>query len=165
MNDQASPEVYISPMRLQTLPENEFFYVSGTPVPLADLDKVFDPLLDELEKVKSLARLDQAAPNITRYCKVEGSEPALFLLETGTLVKPGTTPAGSAQVKKLAPLHCAGVLLWGGLQNIVAAYEALQKAIQEAHLTPTGENQEWTFYFDAVNSPHNLMAIYIGVKE
>jgi hypothetical protein len=68
-------------------------------------------------------------------------------------------------VKRRPPFHCAGVLLWGGLVHIRAAYESLQKAIQEAGLTPTGDNEEWTYYFDNVYSPHNLMAIYIGIEE
>jgi len=165
MEPQATSEFFISPMRVQTLPEISFFYITGKPVPFADLDKDFDALLDSLEAAKAQAHLDQAAPNIVRYCKVDGSEPGLFLMEVGTLVKPGTPPAGAAQVKKLAPFHCAGLLLWGGLSHIAAAYEALQKAIGEAGLAPTGENQEWTYYFEAVDSPHNLMAVYIGVKE
>ena len=45
--------------------------------------------------LKTQAHLNQAAPNITRYYKVDGSEPALFLMEVGTLVKPGTQPASS----------------------------------------------------------------------
>jgi hypothetical protein len=61
--------------------------------------------------------------------------------------------------------HCAGLLLWGGLAHIRAAYASLQKAIQEAGLAPTGESEEWTYYFEGVDSPHNLMALYIGVKE
>jgi hypothetical protein len=164
MEPQATPEFFISPMRVQTLPEISLFYIAGKPVPFADLDKDFDALLDSLEAAKAQAHLDQAAPNITRYYKVGGSEPGLFLMEAGTLVKPGTQPAGAAQVKKLAPFHCAGLLLWGGLTHIGAAYEALQKAIDEAGLAPTGENEEWTYYFEAVDSPHNLMALYIGVK-
>jgi hypothetical protein len=165
MEPQANPEFFISPMRVQTLPEINFFYVTGKPVPFTDLDKDFDTLLDSLEIAKTQAHLDQAAPAITRYYKVDGSEPALFLMEAGTLVKPGTQPAGSAKVKTLAPFHCAGLLLWGSLAHIGHAYESLQKAIQEAGLTPTGENQEWTYYFENVDSPHNLMALFIGVKE
>ena len=165
MEPQAIPEFVISPMRVQTLPEISFFYIAGKPVPFSDLDKDFDTLLDSLEIAKTQAHLDQAAPNITRYYKVDGSEPALFLMEVGTLVKPGTQPAGAAKVKTLAPFYCAGLLLWGGLAHIGPAYEALQKAIQEAGLAPTGDNEEWTYYFEGVDSPHNLMAVYIGVKE
>jgi hypothetical protein len=80
-------------------------------------------------------------------------------------VKPGTQPAGAAQVKSLPPYHCAGLLLWGGLAHIVPAYEALHKAINEAGITKTGENQEWTYYFEGVESPNNLMAIYTGIKR
>jgi hypothetical protein len=32
-------------------------------------------------------------------------------------------------------------------------------------LATTGENEEWTYLFVEPDSPHNLMALYIGVKE
>ena len=94
MVPQANLEFFISPMRVLTLPEISFFYIAGRPVPFTDLDQDFDALLDSLEIAKAQAHLDQAAPNITRYYKVAESEPALFLMEAGTLVKPGTQPAG-----------------------------------------------------------------------
>lgn len=165
MEPQATPEFIISPMRVLTLPEINFFYVTGRPMPLADLDKDFDAMLDSLETAKTQAHLDRAGPDIVRYYKVDASEPDLFLMEVGILVKPGTQPAGSAKVKTLAPIHCAGVLFWGSLAHIRSAYESLQKAIQEAGWVPTGENQEWTYYFENSDSPRNLMGLYIGVKE
>jgi hypothetical protein len=165
MEAQATPEFFISPMRVQTLPETNFFYIAGKPAPFTDLDKDFDAMLDSLEIAKAQAHLGQVAQNITRYYKVEASEPNMFLMEVGAPVKPGTQPAGAAKVKTLAPFHCAGLLLWGSLAHIGHAYESLHKAIQEAGLVPTGENQEWTYYFETSDSPHNLMALFIGVKE
>ena len=39
MDTQATPEFIISPMRVQTLPEITFFYITSPPIPFADLDK------------------------------------------------------------------------------------------------------------------------------
>jgi hypothetical protein len=91
-------------------------------------------------------------------------EPDMFLMEVGIPVKPGTQPAGAAQIKTLPPYRCTALLLWGSLAHVVLAYETLQKAMQEAGLEPTGENQEWNYYFQSVESPHNLMGLYIGVR-
>jgi hypothetical protein len=165
METQPMPEFIISPMRVQMLPEINFFYIAGSPMPLNELDKDFDAMLDSLETAKAQAHLDRPGPDIVRYYKVDASEPGLFQMEVGILVKPGTQPAGSGRVKTLTPIHCAGVLFWGSLVHIRAAYESLHKAIQEAGLVPTGENQEWTYYFENSESPRNLMGIYIGVKE
>jgi hypothetical protein len=165
METQATPECIISPMRVQTLPEITFFYVTSPPIPFSDLDKHLDPLLESLYAAKAQANLGKAGPDITRYYKVSAGEPDMFLMEIGIPVKSGTQPAGAAQVKILPPYPCASLLLWGSLMHIVEAYEALQKAMQEAGVEHTGECQEWNYYFWSVESPHNLMGIYMGVKN
>lgn len=85
-------------------------------------------------------------------------------MQVGIPVKPGTRPAGEAQVKTLPPFHCVGLLLWGSLAHTVQAYETLSKAIDEAGLERTGEGREWNYYFEGVDSPHNLMGLYLGVR-
>jgi hypothetical protein len=123
--------------------------------------------LDSLHAAKAQANLGEKGPDITRYYKVangQAGEPDLTLMEVGIPVKPGTQPAGAAQVKTLPPYRCAGLLLWGSLAHIVAAYESLQKAMQAAGLQHTGECQEWNYYFWSVESPHNLMGLYMGIR-
>jgi hypothetical protein len=164
MTTQATPEFIISPMRVQTLPEITFFYVTSEPIPFTDLDKHLDPLLESLYAAKAQANLGETGPDITRYYKVSTGEPDMFLMEVGIPLKPGMQPAGAAQVKTLPLYPCASLLLWGSLAHIVDAYEALQKGMQEAGLEHTGECQEWNYYFRNVESPHNLVGITMGVK-
>ncbi|MBN1454595.1 MAG: hypothetical protein JW963_26495 [Anaerolineales bacterium] len=164
MESQAIPEFFISPMRVQTLPEITFFYVTSPPIPFSDLDKYLDLLLESLYAAKAQAGLGEAGPDITRYYRVSAGEPDMVLMEVGIPVKPGTQPAGAAQVKILPPYPCASLLLWGSLAHIVEAYEALKKAMEEAGLEHTGECQEWNYYFLGVESPHNLIGITMGVK-
>lgn len=164
MESQTMPEFFISPMRVQTLPEITFFYVTSPPIPFSDLDKYLDSLLESLYAAKAQAGLGETGPDITRYYKAGDDESGLYLMEVGIPAKPEMQPAGAAQVKVLPPYRCASLLLWGSLLHIVEAYEALQKGIREAGLEHTGECQEWTYYFLGVESPHNLMGITMGVK-
>ncbi len=164
MESQAIPEFFISPMRVQTLPEITFFYVTSPPIPFTDLDKYLDPLLENLYAAKAQAGLGETGPDIVRYYKAGDSESDKLLMEVGIPVKPEMQPAGAAQVKVLPPYRCASLLLWGSLAHIVEAYAALQKGMQEAGLEHTGECQEWNYYFLGVESPHNLMGITMGVK-
>jgi effector-binding domain-containing protein len=164
MKQQAAPEFVISQMRVQTMREITFFCVTSQPVPFADLDKDFDPMLGKLDAAKAQANLGETGPDIVRYYRTGAGEPDMRLMEVGIPVKPGMQPAGAAQVKVLPPYRCASLLLWGSLAHIVEAYEALQKGIQEAGLEHTGECQEWNYYFWGVESPHNLMGITMGVK-
>ncbi len=164
MESQAIPEFFISPMRVQTLPEITFFYVTSPPIPFADLDKHLDPLLESLYAAKAQAGLGETGPDITRYYEVSVGEPDMFLMEVGIPVKPEMQPAGAAQVKILPTYRCASLLLWGSLLHIVEAYEALQKGMREAGLEHTGECQEWNYYFWSVESPHNLIGLYMGIQ-
>jgi hypothetical protein len=71
----------------------------------------------------------------------------------------------SDQIKVLPPYRCAGLLLWDRRIYNVEAEETLLKPMREAGLEHTGECQEWTYFFLGVESPHNLMGIYMGVKN
>jgi hypothetical protein len=164
MESQAIPEFFISPMRVQTLPEISFFYVTSPPIPFSDLDKYLDPLLDSLYEAKAQANLGETGPDIVRYYRAGDGDPDMLLMEVGIPVKPGIKPAGEAQIKTLPPYHCASLLLWGSLLHIEEAYTTLQDRMREAGLEHTGECQEWNYYFWGVESPHNLMGITMGVK-
>ena len=168
MEPQTSPEFVISEMRVQTMREITFFYVTNRPTPFSDLDRDFDPMLESLYAAKAQANLGEAGPDIVRYYNADdvasAGETDLWLMEVGIPVKAGTRPAGAAQIKTLPPYHCAGLLLWGSLAQIGPAYERLSKAIREAGLEQTGENREWVYYFESGESPHNLMGLYMGVR-
>ena len=154
-------------MRVLTIREMMFFHVASQPVPFANLDQVLDPLLDSLYRARTEARITDAGPDIVRYYKTstaaDGTD--LFLMEVGIPVKPGTPPAGAAQVKTLPPYRCAALLLWGSLAHIVEAYTALSQAMKQAGLEHTGECQEWNYFFEAPDSPRNLIAIYMGIRQ
>jgi hypothetical protein len=167
MELEATPEFLIGPMRVLTMREMTFFHVASQPVPFVNLDQVLDPLLDSLYKARTEARITEAGPDIVRYYRTstaaDGTD--LFLMEVGIPVKPGTPLSGKAQIKTLPPDPFAGLLLWGSLAHIVEAYTALSQAMKQAGLEHTGECQEWNYYFEAPDSPRNLMAIYMGISK
>jgi effector-binding domain-containing protein len=168
MIQQATPEFLISAMRLLTMPEITFFYVTNQPTAFANLDRDLDLLLDSLYAAKTQAGIAEAGPDITRYYKADNGthigKPDLYLMEVGIPVKPGTPPAGEAHIKTLPPYHCAGLLLWGSLvPHITQAYDTLKQNIQSAGLKPTGECREWNYRFESVDSPNNLLGLYMGI--
>lgn len=158
------PEFHIAPLRVLTLPEISYFYVTNTPTEFANLDRDLNLLLDELEEARQQAHLSGVRGiDITRYWKAEDSE--RFWMEVGTVVNEGTPSTGKAQVKTLPPYPCAAVLLWGGLiAHIGETYEMLNRSIQQAGLEPTGECREWTYWFESVDSPNNLMGLFMGIR-
>ena len=168
MTIQSLPEFLISQARLMTMPEITFFYVTNQPTAFANLDRDLDPLLASIYEAKAKANIAEAGPDITRYYisnpgAPEG-EPPLYRMEVGIPVKPGMLPAGAAQVMRLPPYHCMGVMLWGSLAHVAQAYEALGQAVQQAGLERGTETREWNYWFEAPDSPNNIMGIYMEVK-
>ncbi len=168
MDPQATPEFVIGQMRVLTMGEKTFFYVVNQPILFSDLDKDLDALILKLEAAQAQAHIAEAGPVVTRYYRANtdgpAGQPGLFLMEVGVPVKPGTQPAGEAQVKTLPPYRCAALLYWGSLAHIVQAYGTLMQAIQEAGLEPTGEGREWNYHFEGDASPHNILGLYMGIR-
>ena len=168
MEPQATPEFLIGQMRVLTMSEETFFYVANKPTVFADLDKDLDILLSKLEAAQAQAHIAEAGPGVTRYFKVDADGRAgeldLFLMEFGVPVKPGTQPAGEAQVKTLPPFHCAALLYWGSLTYIEQAYGTLRQAIKEAGLEPTDEGREWHYHFESGASPNNIIGLYLAIR-
>lgn len=169
MQTEPIPQFLISQMRMLTMPAMTFFYVTNQPTAFANLEADLDPLLESLYEAKTLAHLTGAGPDIVRYYPVKsGGQPGetnLFVMEVGIAVQPGTSPAGKAQIQELPSYACAGILLWGGLTHVGEAYKVLQQTIQAAGLKPAGETREWTYWFEKVDSPNNLMGIYMQVRQ
>ena len=63
MAGQARPEYLMSQMRVQTLPEVTFFYVTSGPIPFAELDKHLNPLLESLHAAKAQAKFGLPKPS------------------------------------------------------------------------------------------------------
>lgn len=161
-----SPDHFITPLRQLVLPEIHFFHVANQPTGFANLDRDLDILLDSLYAAKALANLGEMGPDITRYYPVEdpAGGPGLYRMEVGIAVKPDVQPAGAAAIKILPAYACAGVLLWGGLPHLGEAYTALKQAIETEGIRTTSETREITYSFEAVDSPNNLMGIYMQIQ-
>ena len=71
MEAQTSPAFLIGQMRVQTMREITFFYVTNRPTPFSDLDRDFDPMLESLYAAKAQANLREAGPDIVRYYRAD----------------------------------------------------------------------------------------------
>lgn len=153
---------HISPTRVLTMREQPFFCVTCPPTPMHALDEELNRLMPLLEAAQTEAHVGDGAPVIVRYFPT--GEADLYVMEAGVPVKPGTQPAGEAQVKTLPSCRCAVLLHWGSLEHIGEAYGALNQAIQDAGLEQTGEGQEWYYHFEGDNSPNNVIGLHMKIR-
>ena len=153
---------HIGPMRVLTMREQPFFYVACPPTPMPALDEELNRLMPLLGAAQEEAHVTGDAPVIVRYFPT--GEADLYEMEAGVPVKPGTQPAGEAQVKTLPSYRCAALLYWGSLEHIGEAYGALNQAIKEAGLEQTGEGQEWYYHFEGDVSPNNVIGLHLEIR-
>ncbi|MGC9393393.1 MAG: hypothetical protein ACP5J4_00910 [Anaerolineae bacterium] len=158
----SNTDYLISQMRVLTMREQTFFYVACPPTPMPALDEELSRLMPLLGAAQEETHITGDAPIIVRYFPT--GEADLYVMEAGVPVKPGTQPAGEAQVKTLPPYRCAALLYWGSLEHIAEAYGALNQAIKEAGLEQTGEGQEWYYHFEGDASPNNLIGLHLEIR-
>ena len=158
----SNADYLISQMRVLTLREQPFFYVTCPPTPMHALDEELSRMMPRLEAAQEEAHITGDAPVIVRYFPT--GEADLYVMETGVPVKPGTQPTGKAQVKTLPPYRCAALLYWGSLEHIGEAYGALNQAIKDAGLEQTGEGQEWYYHFEGDASPNNVIGLHMEIR-
>ncbi len=164
MNNRAQADFLIGQMRVVTMGEITYFYVGNQPTEFKNLDRDLDILLDKLEQAKKMAGLAAVGPDVVRYFPAGSHAPGLYWMEVGIPVSAGTSPVGEARVKTLPPYHCAGMLLWGGLMHMGQTHVTLERAVAEAGLQKTGEYREWNYWFESVDSPNNLIGLYLGIQ-
>jgi hypothetical protein len=158
----AQAEYLISQMRVLTMREQSFFYVACPPTAMTALDQELDRMMPLLGAAREEAHVVGDAPVIVRYFPT--GEADLYVMEAGVPVKPGTQPAGEAQVKTLPPYRCAALLYWGSLEHIGEAYGALNQAIKDAGLEQTGEGREWYYHFEGDTSPNNVIGLHMEIR-
>jgi len=156
------PKYIIGQMRVQTMPEQPFFYVACPPIVMERLDEELNRLMPLLEAAQAEAHVGDGAPFIINY--YPAGQPGEFAMEVGIPVKPGALPTGEAQVKTLPPYRCAALLYWGSLEHIKEAYDVLMAAIKEAGLEQTGMGREWYYHFEGDASPNNVIGLHIEVR-
>lgn len=158
----ANTDYLISQMRVLTMREQPFFYVTSAPTVIASLDDELGRLMPLLEAAQVEAHVGDGAPIIIRYYPT--GEADTFLMEVGIPVKVEARPAGEAQVKTLPPYRCAALLHWGSLEHIQEAYNILMQAIKDAGLAQGPEGREWYYHFEGDNSPNNIIGLYLEIQ-
>jgi hypothetical protein len=148
--------------RILTTGAARLFAVS-TDAPASDLDAELSRLMPMLEAAQADAGLRGAGPVVVRYLP---GVPA-WRMDVGVPVTgwAWVRPAGQAALVDLAPIRCAALAHWGGLEHIGESYEALNGAISEASLSATGEGREWYLRFAGDASVENVVLLQLGVTD
>lgn len=104
-------------------------------------------------------------PVVHRYPTAPHRQPDKgFRMETGYYIPGGAADVGDFRVRALPEFKCASLLYVGPAPRIGEAWQALYREARGRGLTPTDEERELYLYFEASDSPNNVVQVQVGVR-
>ena len=121
--------------------------------------------ITRLMKTATELKLSQGGPVIFTYLGFYGDPTQTFTAEIGVPIPKGeAVPANDDHyVREAAKFKCAAAIFQGPLNKIGEAWQTFAgSAIAKGE--PTGESRELYLYFEAVDSPNNIVELQMGLK-
>lgn len=153
----------LGPRVEQTLAQGTYFHVSGSAT-LATLRARFTELMPRLCQAMTDGHVRPTGPLVVVYQGLDGQPGTSFALELGFLVEPGTSPAGAAQVRTLAPFHAVTMTFTGQVADLGQAYAQFYPALIQDGKIPTRESRQMILYWENPASVNNLFQIQAGIQ-
>jgi effector-binding domain-containing protein len=153
-------------IRLRTMAPITYVYVETE----TTFDKIGDAIGEAMPKITKAAedgKFRLTAPFVLMYpggtAHVAPEKP--FKLQIGMKVDGDATAAGDVKVRTTQEFRAATMIYTGPPSGVGEAYQKLIPAIRQAGLEPSGEDREFTFYWEGFESPNNIVLIQVGVKD
>jgi effector-binding domain-containing protein len=132
-----------------------------------NLQKIGDVAKEGVEKVAKLMSDNKIFPSGPPMFVYHGASPdpaVEFTLDIGYIAPDDAKAAGDLKVTKLEKFHCMSVLYTGPAATIATAYEKVYPDLSKAGHTPASESREMFLYWEAPDSPNNVMQVSAGIQ-
>jgi effector-binding domain-containing protein len=158
----ASP--HIGKMFVQTIPAQRYVYGSfattfgsmGTPVVQT---------LMSLGKTAVQQKVGLHGPVVDVYYQAPHRTPDQeFKMEIGYFLRDPADSVGEFKVRELPKFKCASLIYVGQVTGVGDAWQAVYRELNAAGLKPTDEERELYLYYEAVDSPNNVVQVQVGVE-
>ena len=88
-----------------------------------------------------------------------------FKVQIGVKVEGEVTPTGNVKLRKTEDFRAATIIYTGPPAGIGECYQKLMPAIRDMGLELSGEDREFTLYWEGFESPNNIILVQVGVKD
>ena len=153
----------IGESREQTLGPVTFAHITVK----TNLQKIGDVAKEGVEKVARLMSENKIFPSGPPMFVSHGASQdatAEFTLDMGYIVPDDAKAVGDLKVTKLEKFHCMSVLYTGPAATISTAYEKVYPDLSKAGHTPSSVSREMFLYWEAPDSPNNVMQVSAGIQ-
>jgi hypothetical protein len=155
----------IGDVRIRTMAPVTYAYVT-TQTTFDKLGDAIGTAMGDIQKAAADGKIKVAGSFVLTY--PDGSSHLTpdkpFKVHIGFLIEEGAG-AGEVKVRKTEPFKAATLLYTGRPADMGQCYPKLFAAIREMGLEPSGEEREFTTYWEGMDSPNNVMLVQVGVKD
>lgn len=158
------PAVQIGDMQVRTMAAVTYAYVEAETT-FDKLGEAIGQAMPKIQKAVESKKVTPAGGFVLIYPKGAHADPGkTFAVQIGQIVADGGAGDGDVKVRKTEPFKCAAVVYNGPTTEQGRAWQSLLPAVKAAGLTPTGEEREYTLYWEGLESPNNVVYVLAGVK-
>jgi effector-binding domain-containing protein len=156
----------VGEVRIRTLAPRSYAYVA-TETTFAELGNAIGEAMGKIQKAAGEGTIKVDGPFVLAYPKgsAHRTPDKPFQVHIGLMVEDGSKGGGDVKVRKTEPFKAATVMYTGPVMEIGQCYQKLFPAIEKMGLAPSGEEREFTLYFEDLESPNNVVMVQVGVKE
>jgi effector-binding domain-containing protein len=153
-------------VRLRTMAPITYVYVETE----TTFDKIGETIQETMPKITKAAqdgKFRLTAPFVMTYpngiAQLTPDKP--FKVQIGLKAEGDAAASGDVKVRTTQEFRAATVIYTGPPSAAAVSYEKLLPAMREMGLEPSGEVREFTFYWEGVESPNNIVLVQVGVKD
>lgn len=161
----ADPEMMISKPRVQRVAGFHYLYVEQKHIAESDVGWAMGELMPRALEAYLQGREGlEPPPMLAMYIDLP-DEPRVYDVEVGYAFRESVSARGGAQVRYVEPALCAGLLVWGTLDDILKSYGSLMAFVEAKGLMNVEGWREWYLYWEDPASRNNVTLVQHVVEE
>ena len=161
----ADPQMMISEPRVQRVAGFHYLYVEQEHVAESDVGWAMGDLMPKAHDAYCQAREGVELPPMLAMFIDLPDEPRVYDVQVGYAFREGVPARGGAQVRYVEPALCAGLLVWGTLDDILKSYGPLMGFVEAKGLKGVEGWREWYLYWEDAASRNNVTLVQDVVEE
>ena len=156
----------VGEIRLRTMAPMTYVYVE-TETTLGNIGEAIGEVMPKITKAAADGKFRLTAPFVLTYPQASAhiTPEKPFKVQIGLKAEGEAAASGDVKVRTTQEFRAATVIYTGPPAGIGECYEKLIPAIRQMGLELTGEDREFTFYWEGIDSPNNIVLVQVGVKD
>jgi effector-binding domain-containing protein len=156
----------VGEIRLRTMAPMTYVYVE-TETTFGNIAEAIGEAMPKITKAAAEGKFRLTAPFVLVYPQASAhiTPEKPFKVQIGLKAEGEATASGDVKVRTAPEFRAATVIYTGPPAGIGEGEVKLIPAIRQMGLELTGEDREFTFYWEGIDSPNNIVLVQVGVKE